>query len=346
VLAIGLPQRSFGPNKTAVGSDSGAVGLALLHHAMTKILFRLAVLCSIVGFISGISRADAQSLPDPVGKVNDFAGALEASQRATLESQLEDLERETSAEVALVTVPTLDGRSVEEYANALFNTWGIGKQGRDNGVLVLVAVQDRTMRIEVGYGLEGVLSDGLAGALMRETFLPRFRDDDYRAGILDGMTRVIDIVRRAEPLTPAQLAALEQSAAAARKSWAWLWFMAIFAGLGSFMAGTAAGAKVAVQLVFGIIFAGAALVLSTFIMPIAAVVVLGLFAAAITVLGFRMAQKPDWRLTLRGTGKSSGGQGWLASGGRGVSSSSGSSSGGSRSFGGGRSGGGGASGRW
>jgi len=175
---------------------------------MTKILFRLAVLCSIVGFISGISRADAQSLPDPVGKVNDFAGALETSQRATLESQLEDLERETSAEVALVTVPTLDGRSVEEYANALFNTWGIGKQGRDNGVLVLVAVQDRTMRIEVGYGLEGVLSDGLAGALMRETFLPRFRDDDNRAGILDGMTRVIDIVRRAEPLTPAQLAAL------------------------------------------------------------------------------------------------------------------------------------------
>jgi uncharacterized protein len=213
-------------------------------------------------------------------------------------------------------------------------------------VLVLVAVQDRAMRIEVGYGLEGVLPDGLAGAVMRETFLPRFRNDDYRAGILEGMSRVVDIVRRDEPLTPAQVAALEQSAAAARKSWGWLWFMAIFAGLGSFMAGTAAGAKVAVQLVFGILFTGAALFLSTLLMPIEAVVVLGLFVAGITVLSFRVAQKPDWRRTLRGTGSRAGSQGWIASGGGGSSSSSGSRSGGSSSFGGGRSGGGGASGRW
>lgn len=314
---------------------------------MTTLFVRLALLCSLVGFVSAGSRAEAQNLPRPVGKVNDFAGVLEAAPRATLESQLEALERETSAEVALVTVPTLDGRGVEEYANALFNAWGVGKRGRDNGVLVLVAVQDRAMRIEVGYGLEGVLPDGLAGALMRETFLPRFRNGDYRAGIVDGMARVVDIVRRAEPLTPAQLAALEQSAAAARKSWGWLWFMAIFAGLGSFMAGTAAGARVAVQLVAGILFTGAALVLSSFVMPVAAVIVLAVFAAAILVFSFRLAQKPGWRQTLRGTGTSAGGHGWVAGGGSGVSSSSGGSrSGGSSGFGGGRSGGGGASGRW
>ena len=313
---------------------------------MTRLLLRLTLLFSIAGFMSGTSRVNAQSLPDPVGKVNDFAAVLETPQRAALESQLADLERETSAEIALVTVEALDGRSVEEYANALFNTWGIGKKGRDNGVLVLVAVQDRAMRIEVGYGLEGVLPDGLAGALMRETFLPRFRAGDYRGGILDGMTRVVDIVRRAEPLTPAQLAALEQSAAAAGKRWAWLWFMAIFAGLGSFMVGTAAGAKVAVQLVFGMLFTGAALTLSTFVMPTAAVAVLALIVVAITVLGFRLAQRPGWRRALRGTGKNAGGHGWVASGGGGASSSSGSRSGGSSSFGGGRSGGGGASGRW
>jgi uncharacterized protein len=303
------------------------------------------VLCSIAAFVAGLSRAEAQNLPDPIGKVNDFAGVLETSQRAALESQLEALGRETSAEVALVTIPTLDGRSVEEYATALFNQWGIGKQGRDNGVLVLVAVQDRVMRIEVGYGLEGILPDGLAGAVMRETFLPRFRSGDYRTGILEGMSRVVDIVRRDEPLTPAQFAALEQSAADARKSWGWLFFMAIFAGLGAFMAGTAAGAKVAVQLIFGLLFTGAAFVFSTFVMPSEAVVVLGLLTAAIMVLSFRVARTPDWRRTLRGTSSRAGGQGWIASGG-GSSSSGRSSSGRSSSFGGGRSGGGGASGRW
>ena len=90
---------------------------------------------------------------------------------------------------------------MEDYATDLFNTWGIGKKDRDNGVLILVAVQDRAMRIEVGYGLEGILPDGLAGAVIREAFLPRFRNDDYRTGLLEGTARVIDIVRRNETVT-------------------------------------------------------------------------------------------------------------------------------------------------
>ena len=119
------------------------------------------------------SRATASDFPRPQGKVNDFAGLLTPEDREALEAQLASLERDTSAEVAVVTVQSLGGRALEEYATALFTEWGIGKQGKDNGVLVLVAVDDRAMRIEVGYGLEGVLPDGLAGAVIRETFLPR-----------------------------------------------------------------------------------------------------------------------------------------------------------------------------
>ena len=107
--------------------------------------------------------AYSQDLPAHVGKVNDFAEVLEASQRSGLETQLD---RATSAEVAVVTVRTLGGHTVEEYATALFNAWGIGKQDRDNGVLILVAVDDRAMRIDVGYGLEGILPDGLAGSII------------------------------------------------------------------------------------------------------------------------------------------------------------------------------------
>ena len=94
---------------------------------------------------------------------------------------LRDVEQQTTAEIAVVTVPSLDGMTVEEYASRLFKAWGIGKKGRDNGVLVLVAPTEHKMRIEVGYGLEAVLPDGLAGQIVRTECLPRFKEGDYAA---------------------------------------------------------------------------------------------------------------------------------------------------------------------
>ena len=200
------------------------------------------------------TAAQAQDYPAHTGKVNDFAAVLAAADRDDLERRLAELERATSAEVAVVTMPTLNGRPLEEYATGLFNAWGIGKQDRDNGVLVLVAVDDRAMRIEVGYGLEGVMPDGLAGAIIRETFLPKFRDGDFRGGLLDGTARVIEIVRRNETLTPAQLAALDAAAREAGKSWGFAAFLGLFVGIGAFTGGTAAGARVIVQMLFGLCF--------------------------------------------------------------------------------------------
>ncbi len=292
----------------------------------------------------GVFAGQAQDLPAHVGKVNDFAEVLEPLQRSGLEAQLADLERATSAEVALVTMRTLGSQTVEEYATALFNAWGIGKKDRDNGVLILVAVDDRAMRIEVGYGLEGVLPDGLAGAVIRETFLPRFRNDDYRAGILEGTARVVEIVRRNETLTPEQLAALDRAASEEGKTWGLTAFAGIFVGIGAFSLGTAAGARVVVQLLFGLCFSVGALYLSTFIAPRAGVVTLVLLAIGVAVLGFVLGRRPTWRRNLRGPGSGSGR--WIASGTSDPSSSSSSGSSSSGGFGGGSSGGGGASGRW
>ena len=84
--------------------------------------------------------------------------------------------------MAVVTVPSLNGVPAEDYAVQLFKEWGIGQAKTDNGVLVLVAPNEREMRIEVGYGLEGILPDGLAGQIIRENFVPRFRDNDTTAG--------------------------------------------------------------------------------------------------------------------------------------------------------------------
>ncbi len=194
--------------------------------------------------------------------MNDFAELLQPADRTTLEASLADLERTTSAEVAVVTVQTLYGRPIEEYANDLFNTWGIGKKGKDNGVLILVALQERTMRIEVGYGLEGVLPDGLAGAIIREQFRPKFREDNYREGILEGTARVMEVVRRNETHTPAQLAALDKAARDAGKSWGMAAFLGVFVLIGGLTCGTGAGARVVVQTLFGLVFAGAPVALS------------------------------------------------------------------------------------
>ena len=115
------------------------------------------------------------AFPRPSGHVNDFAGVLTADDRAYLENFLRSVERDTTAEVVVVTVTSLDGMTIEEYANRLFADWGIGTKARDNGVLLLVAPAERQVRIEVGYGLEGSLPDGLAGRNHQDRDRPRIQ---------------------------------------------------------------------------------------------------------------------------------------------------------------------------
>jgi uncharacterized protein len=187
-----------------------------------------------------------------------------------------------------------------------------------------------------------VLPDGLAGAVIRDTFVPRFRDNQYREGLIEGTARVADIIRRNETLSAEQRAALDEAAARAGQSWVIAAFLSIFVGIGSFTAGTAAGARVVVQMIFGLFFTGMALFMALLGAPLPAVILLALFAIAVLVAGYRLGRRPSWQKSIRGSGPRAGGSGW-------VMGSGGSSSGGSRSgssFGGGRSGGGGASGRW
>jgi uncharacterized protein len=299
----------------------------------------LVTACAVAFLAAGL--VVAQEFPAPTGKVNDFANLLRQEDRATIETLLADLERETTAEIALVTVRSLGGRPVEEYANRLFQEWGIGKKGRDNGVLILVSRDDREMRIEVGYGLEGVLPDGLAGAIIRDTFTPRFSDGQFRDGLLEGTARVADVVRRNETLTAEQRVALDRAELEAGQSWVVAIFLSIFVGFGAFTMGTGAAARAVVPMISGLFFTGMALFMSLLGAPLAGFILLAVFAVVVTVIGYRLGRRPDWQKTLRGSSGRRGG--WVMG-----SSSSTRSSGGSRSggFSGGRSGGGGASGRW
>lgn len=131
----------------------------------------------------------------PVGYLNDFAGLLTQSQKEEIEKMLFEIEKETTNEICIVTIDSLDGRTIEEYANEIFNSWKIGKKGKDNGVLILVALKEREIRIEVGYGLEGYLPDALCGRIIREIIAPNFRKNDYYKGLKESISAIYKITK-------------------------------------------------------------------------------------------------------------------------------------------------------
>lgn len=304
---------------------------------------------STLALLITVASAQGQgSLPKPAGRVTDLANVIDAATEVDLDRRLDELERQTSSEVAVVTVTSLNGVPVEDYALQLFKEWGIGQAKTDNGVLVLVAPNEREMRIEVGYGLEGILPDGLAGQIIRENFIPRFRDDDYNGGIRDGMARVIDVVEKQQVLSAEELAKFNDTSNADAPVWIIIPFMGLFVAIGFLMVGIGLRTKTGFPLLFGSFFGGMPLLLALGILTMVASVTLLPLAIGMAFLGFRLGNRQSWRDAFRNKGGKSGGSsgGWVMGGGSSSGSSSSSSGGSSSSFGGGSSGGGGASGKW
>ncbi len=125
------------------------------------------------------------------GYVNDWAGLLTASAKAALEAQLRSFEDKTSNQVVVVTFPSLEGQSLEDFSIRLADAWKVGQKGRNNGVIFLIFRDDRKMRIEVGYGLEGVFPDLIAGRIIREVVVPYFRKGDTAGGIAAGVNAIL-----------------------------------------------------------------------------------------------------------------------------------------------------------
>src|SRR5574341_50343 len=137
----------------------------------------------------------AQDIPQPVGYVNDFAKILNPSSVEILDQKIAELREKNSVEIAVVTLSSTGEFPIEDYANLLFQKWGIGQKGMDNGVLLLVAVQDRKVRIEPGYGLEPILPDGLCGEIIRNRILPEFRKGDFDAGVIAGVDAITAVIQ-------------------------------------------------------------------------------------------------------------------------------------------------------
>lgn len=258
-------------------------------------------------------------VPELRARVTDLTNTLTPSQRDTLERDLQNFEARKGAQIAVLIVPTTKPESVEQYGIRVAEAWKLGRKGIDDGVLLLIAKEDRELRIEVGYGLEGVIPDAIANRIIDEIIVPFFRQGDFYGGVQAGGVRLMRLID-GEPLPPPE---------ARDRSWSGIQdllpiaFIAVMMGggfLGALL-GRLPGAGVAggiVSVIFWITIGSLA----------------GALAAGIVVFLFTLA--------VGGSGGRGGYGGWSG----GSASGGGWSSGGGFSGGGGGFGGGGASGRW
>jgi uncharacterized protein len=141
------------------------------------------------------SFALALEVPPLRGRINDYAGMIQPDKARELEDRLSSFERETGHQIAVLTIPSLEGDPLEDFSIRVAENWKIGQKGFDNGAILLVAQKEHKLRIEVGYGLEGVLPDAIANRIINEIIVPRFRENDYSGGIEAGIESIFKITR-------------------------------------------------------------------------------------------------------------------------------------------------------
>ncbi len=155
---------------------------------------RALLLIVLMAAGSAFAMADNLAIPALTGRVVDQANILSAGDESRLDAKSQSLETKTSIQLVVVTLRSLQDRTIEDWGLTLGRTWGIGQKGKDNGVLLIVAPNDRELRIEVGYGLEGTLPDATADAIIRNVIIPRFKAGNMAGGISDGADAIIAVL--------------------------------------------------------------------------------------------------------------------------------------------------------
>ena len=155
----------------------------------------LLLLLAIV-FLAGPAAAADPVFPRPAGAVNDFANVISAAERDAMENLAREVLQKTGTAVVVAAVPTVGDMAADDYATRLYESWGIGKKGEDKGVLILLALKERRVRIETGYGVEGILPDGVVGEILRLHVIPLLKQGDFGKGLSNAVTAVSDAIAR------------------------------------------------------------------------------------------------------------------------------------------------------
>src|SRR5262249_28845549 len=167
---------------------TGRRGASSLARRGARLPVAVAMLLSV-----GLA-ALAANFPPLTGRIVDQANIIPAATRSTLEPKLADLETKSGIQLVVATVSSLQGEEIEPYANELFRTWKLGEKSKNNGVLLLVAPNERRARIEVGYGLEGTLTDALSKIIIANAIAPRFKEGDFGGGVSRGVDDIITVL--------------------------------------------------------------------------------------------------------------------------------------------------------
>lgn len=154
----------------------------------------LHVTLGVVLLLGALVAAFALTFPTLTGRIVDQANIVSAETRQTIEPKLADLESKSGIQLVVATVSSLEGQEIEPYANELFRTWKLGEKDKNNGVLLLVAPNEHRVRIEVGYGLEGTLTDALSKVIITNAITPRFKTGDFNGGITRGVDDIITVL--------------------------------------------------------------------------------------------------------------------------------------------------------
>jgi uncharacterized protein len=301
---------------------------------------RLFILVLLFPLLTQAQRA----IPELWGvRVHDEAGVLSQAVVQQLEQDLKIFEDSTTNQMAILIIPSLDGEVLEDYALKVATAWKLGQQGRDNGILLLIAINDRKMRIEVGYGLEGVLPDALCSQIIRNEMAPNFRRGDYDAGVSSAVRAINEAIKGEYSVEDFSGATGEDSAELTWKEKALMGLfvmgiLGIFTLTGIFTRGAAGWVMYFFLIPFYAIFPGAIFGWN------AGLVILLIYLPGFIImklLANKFGWGKNWNQGGRNGGGWSSGSGWIGGGGGWSSGGGGGFSGGGGSFGGG-----GSSGSW
>ncbi len=156
----------------------------------------------VLAMLCGAALLSAQKFPSPTGFVNDFAGVMKPETKQQLEGILADLKQKTGVEVTVVTVKDMGGLDVSTFAVDLMKTWGIGSKEKNEGALLLMALKERKVRIEVGYGLEPLLTDARSGMIRDQYILPYLKNNDFDTGLSQGALAIAALVSKEKGVEP------------------------------------------------------------------------------------------------------------------------------------------------
>jgi len=290
------------------------------------------VLPVLIATVLLFSPLAAMEVPYLGGRVNDLAAMIPDGDETRIEATLAELERDTGAQVVVLTVPSLEGEVLEDFALRVAETWQLGRADHDDGVLVLVTQNERRIRIEVGYGLEGAVPDALAKRIIDSVMTPRFREGNFAAGIEEAVGALAGLIRGESvdlpEQGPAELSGFETVIAMIIGGGIFFIVIGTFSVVALFSKGGQAWFVYVFLLPFYLLF------------PVGIFGLWGLVLPVLWVVGFPILRRLTWH-TDRGRQFRSAHPGWVT-----FAASSGRSSGGGFSGGGGSFGGGGASGGW